>query len=335
MKAISRHRTFIMGFAALWIYCFHILPAYSGSGILGAVLTYIKKLGFGGVDIFLFVSSFGLVYALDKLDKLTFKGYMGYLVRRLKRLYVVVIPVALVIGLWDGWSLRGFIGRTTGLAQLFVDIYRFLWFLPCILIFYALAPFYYRLFCKARHKGLFTLVCVAIFPFLNYYLRDYIRGDLMAITTRISVFLLGFYFGYLSKKQERLKPVQIAAAFAFLILGMTLNVLLMTDRIPWYYLSFNAQLNIFIAPAITIILAWLCDALHGKAWDKIYSLFGFFGSVSFEFYAVQEWIWGKVLLLSCGAVVSQLLCFGLTLAASAALHRLGKYLSSLRLVRAK
>ena len=337
MKAISRHRTFIMGFAALWIYVFHIFPTnLFGGGVLNELWTHVKRLGFCGVDIFLLVSAFGLTYALDRMEKLSVRGYFSYLARRLKRLYVVILPVALVIGVVDGWSLRGFIGRVTGLAQIFVDVYRFLWYLARILIFYILAPFYYALFRRVRHKGLFTAVCVMIFPIANYFLRDVLRNDLFAITARVSVFLLGFYLGHLSKSQEKLGPGAVWAALASLILGVALNILLTKGHLPWLYPGLNAQINLLIAPGAAILLAWLCDLWADKRFSGLtYRFFVFFGTISFEFYATQEWIWGKVGRFVSSAVLSELLCFALTLAASLALHRLGKYLSALKLVKAE
>ncbi len=328
MKILSRHRTFVMGFAALWIYIFHIFPSASGSGILPYGYGLFKRLGSCEVGIFLVGSSCGLSYSLDKNSALTPKSYLSYLLRRFKRLYFVVIPVALFIGLWDGWSLRGFVGRITGTAQLFINVYRFLWFLPCILIFYALSPLYYGLFKRIKQKGLFTLVMCLLVPYLNYRFRNDIRGDLFAITTRVSVFLLGFYLGHLSKTKPKLTPFQLVFPLSAMIFGILLNILLTVGKIPWYFLSLNAQINLLIAPGIAVCLSLAGDFLskHGAV-KWLYSLVSHFGSISFEFYATQEWIWGKVLTCGLGTLPTQLICFSLTLFASELLHLTGNWLS--------
>lgn len=337
MRNISIHRSALMGFAALWIYYFHIVPVelFSRGQQPSELAIYFHGEGFCGVDIFLLVSSFGLAYAFQK-ERVTDAGsYRKYLVRRFSRIYTVLLPTALVIGLVDNWSLREFFGRITGLRQLWIDVYDFLWFVPCILLFYLLAPFYYALFYRARRKGTFTLVAIVLMLAINFALRNVARYDLYGILTRIPVFLLGFYFGHLSIEDKKLTACGTLGAVVCLMAGLWYSFCLSQQKTVWLLPAYNAQVNLFIAPSIALVLANLCQLAKESSIPEmvkrigrgIYAVFGFFGAISFEFYVVQEWVWLKVCnsstlqaLLGSSMERMQAGCFLLTLVGAVGLH---------------
>ena len=60
IKLLSRHRSAIMGFAILWVMAFHLPVSF---GFLPFDL--IKMIGYGGVDIFLFLS--GYIFLVQKI----------------------------------------------------------------------------------------------------------------------------------------------------------------------------------------------------------------------------------------------------------------------------
>ncbi len=64
--ALSKYRGAIMGFAALWIFIFHEYTVLSpvGTPLYGAA-KFIKGIGFAGVDIFFFLSGYGLSFSLS------------------------------------------------------------------------------------------------------------------------------------------------------------------------------------------------------------------------------------------------------------------------------
>ena len=63
-KDISRYRSELMGWSILWIMMLHF--TFNQIKPLG----FIAQYGFAGVDIFIFVSGFGLFFSLDKNDDL-------------------------------------------------------------------------------------------------------------------------------------------------------------------------------------------------------------------------------------------------------------------------
>ena len=75
---LSKYRTELMGFALLWIAFVHAQMWFRNP-----ILQAFKLTGQGGVDIFLFLSSFGLYYAYQKKEP-----YFTYLKKRLLRILV-------------------------------------------------------------------------------------------------------------------------------------------------------------------------------------------------------------------------------------------------------
>ena len=327
---ISRHRALIMGFAALWIYYFHICPVGIFSFFpLDKIEWYLHQEGFCGVDIFLLLSSFGLYYSMSKKPVNDAKSYAGYLKSRFVRIFCVLIPITLVIGFVDNWSLREFCLKVTGIDMLARDMYSYLWFVPCILIFYILSPFYFAVFKRFKKKFAFTLGAVVIAVALAFALKNVIRYDLYAIVTRVSVFLLGFYFGHCSYYDVKITAKHWIIALVSLAVGVTYSYLLSSYTIKEIIPANNALVNLLIAPPVVLILSKLFGFVcEYKALKPVKAFFAFFGAMSFEFYCTQEWMWEKVSALSLDVsrprLAAQVICFAGVVLFSYATHLFSK-----------
>ena len=303
MQKISTHRTFLMGIAALWIFSFHFFPAFwSPEPLWGSILCFFRDQGYCGVDVFLVVSGFGITHRLLKRPVQSFPDYLRYLKERFIRIYCVVIPVALVIALVDHWTVLELLGRITGIRQMMVDICDFLWYVPCILIFYSLTPLYFAAFSRVKKKGVFTsLICLGWIVLLLLG-RNWIRSDLFGMLNRIGVYLMGIYFGFLNDQGFVLKKIHYGIALLSLIAGVLLNYGLYTELIPWFMPKVNTLVNFIIAPALVLLTAGAADACKNSMREgsarrflhAFYKIICFYGTISLEFYALQEWCWGKV-----------------------------------------
>lgn len=321
---ISKCRTLIMGFAALWIYYFHICPV----GIfkifpLNRIEWYIHQVGFCGVDIFLLLSSLGLFYSFSKKPVRTALDYLGYLKNRFLRIFCILIPVTLIIAFADRWSPLEFCLKVTGLYQLSRDVYSYLWFVPCILIFYIFAPFYFALFDKFKRKFLFTAVAVAVSIALAFLLRPVIRYDLYAIAVRVPIFLLGFCFGYYSYNNVKITLKHWILALVSLAVGTFFSYLLCSGAVDEIIPSNNSLLNLLIAPPLVLILSSFFSLTYKYKFLKpIQMFFAFFGAMSFEIYCVQEWMWGKIGVLELRGLFLQIICFVCVILFSCIIHGL-------------
>ncbi|MBR6766343.1 MAG: acyltransferase [Clostridia bacterium] len=141
---ISKHRKPVMGLAALMIVCFH---AYWEPGFLPWRLL-INRYGNAGVDIFVFLSGFGLAHALEK------KPSLGqYYARRLERIlpaYYVMITFKLLVYLLLGrltldWFLKSYI--PIGVWGMATAQY---WYVSASLGYYLMVPLLFHLFKRIR-----------------------------------------------------------------------------------------------------------------------------------------------------------------------------------------
>lgn len=331
-----------MGVATVWIYCFHIVP----SGLLqnyryvSTVWDFIHTRGFCGVDIFLLLSSFGLFYSFQRNPVASLTDYWEFLKRRFSRVLCVLFPVSLLVGLVDHWTVFEFLTKITGFHQLFTNIYSYLWFIPCIFLFYIFAPLYYSLFITRQHKSLFSLCAIAATLVLIYWLKPYARMDLYGILSRISVFLLGFYFGYASQTKHGRghQRFLLILSVVILLIGCAYSYLLSVKRATWYLPTQNAQANILIAPPLVILLsafASLCQRIHDcpfrRILRQIYRFLYYLGTISLEVYVWHEWIWLKmnnsgtlISLFGSSMLTKQLATLALTLVFAIGTHYISR-----------
>lgn len=87
-EKLEKYRSAIMGAAILWVMAYHSHISFSSLPLFSFAADNIRSNGFGGVDIFLFVSGFGLYHSLSvNSDQLAFYQ------RRLTRIFPPYLPV--------------------------------------------------------------------------------------------------------------------------------------------------------------------------------------------------------------------------------------------------
>lgn len=293
---LSKHRSAIMGFAILWIMLFHLQVS-----IDFIPLKVIKKLGYGGVDIFLFLSGFGLYYSCSKnnFNKRTF--YKNRFKRILPEFYLVLIVVFLLKKDFSCQSFYTlFCHATTMGLWVWGRIPYVLWYISCILMFYAIFPQYYLLFKK--HGTIIPSLCIcgglilmflyAVFCFY-FYDKENIGGNVIFAYARIPIFFLGSYFGRLAKDNIKItlklshKIFALATSLFFLIVLLVFithipsNILRVSSL---YFIPF-----IIITPILCIVLALIFNNIH--IIDKI---FAYIGSLSLELYLCHAYIFKQL-----------------------------------------
>ncbi|MBO5163418.1 MAG: acyltransferase [Ruminococcus sp.] len=297
LEILTKYRGAIMGIAALWILFFHEWQLLSTEvGKAAEFENYIKRIGFCGVDIFLFLSGIGLVFAIGK------RNIFSFYYRRLKRVYLPFLIVGIIRAVTEKWTSEGFWDNVLCISFYKTNMYSFLWFVPAILTLYLLFPPYYKLFSKASNKLMFTAAMFLIWMTLSLLFRDKLRPDLYGFTNRIPVFLFGVYAGHLTKthKEPFTKTVWFSLT-AVLVSGLYFAYLANFKGIGFIVPTSNCFLpNLLIAVSFPFITAKLLDLLcsipkAGIIGKGIVKFFSFFGLFSLELYCVQEWLSGKLL----------------------------------------
>lgn len=278
---VSKYRSQLMGFSALWIWIFHVwMKIFKASPVLflQATENFIVETGFCGVDIFFFLSGMGLIYAIEKKN---------YFYRR----FIRILPAHLIMAIFFKFvyqlGIKELLLRVIGYRFLFESVGVYLWFNFAIAIFYLLFPLYYRFFIKAEDKVTFTAASLVIWLFCSIVLRDIMREDLFGVTNRIPVFLLGVLFGYVRKNKQVLfyKSHWILCGLC-LVCGVYLSYL--TNFEDFYLvveLSNCCIPNLFMGISLLFLIPKALDMLNIKL---LKSALGFLGNISLELYCVYK-----------------------------------------------
>ena len=201
--SVSKARTAIMGIGILLVVAYH-------SGISFGPLTIVKNNGYAGVDLFVFLSGFGIWHSLQKEGKLT-----EFYKKRILRLYPSYLIVLALSFLTRYRVLRESYGKRQIVAAFLQNVFGiafytgqepFNWYIFFILYMYLLSPLFYAL--VKRKKAYLLLI-----PYVLLVYFDGIGdGGKMMLYSRIPLYLLGMVFA--SKKEEE-------SGIPFLVLLLT------------------------------------------------------------------------------------------------------------------
>jgi peptidoglycan/LPS O-acetylase OafA/YrhL len=127
-----------MGLAILWIMLFHT-RVYFGTGLGSVPLNFFKEVGYGGADVFFFLSGLGLMHGWMARPSTTGAFYRRRLRRLLPAYWLIAGGRALGGWLSGEGSLLDVPLALCGLDYLVWGVERF-WFIPAITVCYLLFP---------------------------------------------------------------------------------------------------------------------------------------------------------------------------------------------------
>ena len=186
------YRSGWMGFAILWVMLLHAEFTFDSE-----ILRVMQRIGYGGVDIFLFASGLGCSYSLKKNPDIA---------AFLKRRAVRILPTwwVFLILLWlcreplkIDWSLNAYVGNFL-LVQAFIDWhFCFNWYLSALLFTYLLAPYCFALCERESFSWRMLLIVEGILLLLCF---AFLHHDYLILISRLPIFFVGFYFARLARR---------------------------------------------------------------------------------------------------------------------------------------
>lgn len=272
-------KTLIMGWAAVLILSYHLLPLPRTQDIYSTLLRFFVTTAYVGVDIFFFMSGYMSVYS-DTSD------YFIYVKRKFLRIYPMFILFGIIAILLGRLELEKSWLTFTGLDLFIRGGGSFLWFIPSLIIFYLTVPLYLRLVRKFGNWTVFFITIIS-WAFIMLLFEKWLPLQAANIfLCRIPVILLGISLAkYEGKWQERSKLI---AAILLLALGLV---------VTWNF-GFRAKLgfpisDIFYVTALPHVIGTvlLFDVLFSYKKSRI---FEFIGGISLELYCVQM-VFGSLL----------------------------------------
>lgn len=293
IEQISKYRSELMGIASIWVALYHFTSTLSAN-----VLHYVSMTGYGGVDIFLFLSGFGLTY-----------GYRHHSVgsfywRRFIRLYPTYLVFLLIDYLLhrlshQPCSLTDVLRCSTGIGYFFPHIGwpESDWYISFMYVLYLIFPLWMWL-CKTSSESasnrriyLCTSIAVTIGLIISGFIVMGQRGPMTILSaTRIPIFFFGSMFGFLYIQRKPLAPrifytlsTLAAVAYAWLVLMIEhCNFsTLWRDGLLWFPL-------LLVTPGLVLAFVWLLQ--HTP--KLICRPLAFLGTISLEFYLLHCFLLG-------------------------------------------
>lgn len=262
---ISQNRTFLMGLAMIAVVLFH-----HGWVVIPGITAFFYRFGLWGVDIFLFLSGFGCVYALNKY------AVGKFLKRRLLRLLPTCAIVGLIVFIAD---LFLDVERThTYAAVRLISLHR--WYIQAIIICYALCPFAYMLLKRFRGRGLIALSLTAIV--LEYFFPELDVWRIKWILGRLPVFFIGMYVAEFDLKMSK----SLCIISALCLLGAVIT------RCRGGYYVF--QWTYFLAAAMPFVCETLCRLRDFCIKIRVFRLVELLGLYSLEIYLIHEYAYWAI-----------------------------------------
>ena len=205
LTIIFRYRSWIMAVSIIFIVLFHSAIEANNS-----VTRFLIQVGYGGVDIFFFLSGIGVWHSLEKNnDKLSFYK------RRLQRLFPAYVPFIIIWfwgirfdGTYEGGGLslyiqavQDFLGNIIMLGWINGLENQFNWYIQALLWFYFIAPFFYAIVKKNNWCNIvlfLVLYCMIIASF---------DKEILMATSRLPIFFLGILLAEWADQNKKVRGI--------------------------------------------------------------------------------------------------------------------------------
>lgn len=240
INLISKYRKQLLAVGMIWLAIFH---SYLSFGFKPFNFIF-ETCGYAGVDIFMFLSGFGLYYAYKKENK-----YIDFIKRRL----IKVLPYNIIICIvWKFVYDRGILETVLDALGLSIFFRHNLtgWYTSFMILLYLLTPLYLKIFNGAEKEVTFSTILLIFLVCLLHGV-----GTFSYIYFRSAIYILGIYFGYLNENNKKVNTLLLVA---LMIIGWV-----------WMYYAYHNYGNgiqhvyplILIIPGTCLLLAYVFDKI--------------------------------------------------------------------------
>ncbi len=267
-----KNKKVIMSFSALMIIIFHLwINITKPNTNIYLIETYLRYIGYIGVDIFFFLSAYSL--ASNEID-----NYLNFIYKRFKKIYLKFIIFGVIAFFFNKWSFLKLLKIIFGIEFLTKGGGSFLWFIPAIMIIYILLPLYKKL--DNKYKIITPIITIITYLILVITLSINKKTTLLIFINRIPIILLGYYFSKLKifEKLQKNNLLYYCVALCLTIFGLFFNYYLYLNH---FYLSYFQDIFYVLSIPLIIGVILLLDKI------KVNKLFNYLGSITLEVYAIQ------------------------------------------------
>ena len=267
-----KNKKVIMSFSALMIIIFHLwINITKPNTNIYLIETYLRYIGYIGVDIFFFLSAYSL--ASNEID-----NYLNFIFKRFKKIYLKFIIFGVIAFFFNKWSFLKLLKIIFGIEFLTKGGGSFLWFIPAIMIIYILLPLYKKL--DNKYRVITPIITIITYLILVITLSINKKTTLLIFINRIPIILLGYYFSKLKifEKLQKNNLLYYCIALCLTIFGLFFNYYLYLNH---FYLSYFQDIFYVLSIPLIIGVILLLDKIKSN------KLFNYLGSITLEIYAIQ------------------------------------------------
>lgn len=287
-SVLSKYRTELMGVAILWVMLFHSFDLDMGHPLL----EWVRAAGFGGVDIFILLSSMGLVMSLSKREQ----SYSQFMARRAGRVlpayYLVMVPYTLFLVLTRDAPLSALIWNAALLYYWMRPAGAFNWYVAGSMNFYAVTPFCFRRLRRSQHRERLTAAGILFGLVIGRVLMVDGYWYAMDVAFRIPVFFLGLLLGFYVLEDRKLGARDIL--FWCVWLGLGIAYLLYMGKGPYSDYHPLCYLFLFTTVPMCFVICWCFEHLPLGWLGRFFRLLG---RHSLEIYLLNVSLFSEVELL--------------------------------------
>lgn len=289
---ISKYRNILMGIGILGVMFAHLLEWGSVKGIVALILRPFNGLVF--TEGFLFLSGFGLYYSFSRNDD-SRSLYKKRIDRLLIPFIIISLPFYLERMIFYGRSFWEFLLNITTLRFWFLGNDG-MWYISVSLLLYVLFPLMYKFMFSggsvweqkrvSLRTTLLLILLVGIVLLLFYACPGYYQLTGIGIS-KIPIFAIGIYFGYLSQKELHFN----SDVMFIILLGILIIALNFFGGIAAEFE--NSVHRLFCIIILCILFALLEKYQHG-VFAFLKTVFEWFGRYTLEMYILHMFIFNIV-----------------------------------------
>ena len=189
---LSKYRSELMGLAILWVVWFHssVQLDFFHISFINKTFSFLKDIGYGGVDVFLLVSGMGIYNSLEKND---ISKYIKNRIKRITPVWWSFLIISVLLGYFFfhiHFSKLEILGFAT-FTGFWIDMSnQGNWYVYAIMLFYLVSPIFYSLIKNSKNRLLMTIVLIAVallvsVPFIGFFK--------IIVFSRVPIFLIGMF----------------------------------------------------------------------------------------------------------------------------------------------
>lgn len=281
LSLISKYRGQIMGVAILLVALFHSSIIQMNEGI-----SMLCFLGDMGVDLFFIISGFGIYFTYQKKPSI-FSFYKKRALRivpiwMITNLFVHLYYTPLAEMDWD-WFIKCLTG-----FNFWLEGSLYYWYIPCILMFYLLTPFFMALYHKNKKKAYLAMI-VVWFILLGICLILH-NGKYFIFVFRFPIYFMGIGLGELASKKTEIKKQHLVGLLISFLVGLCLIFIVKRyHETTFIRYDFKYLAYYFTGIPFCVLLSFLFDKVKYG-----FPVLKFLGGITLEIYLFHEFILRKI-----------------------------------------